>query len=113
MAAQLADSLVATEADRLEQAEAAVRNYCGWHIAPIAVDTVTITKPRSATFVLPSLYVTEVTSITRDGELLDDSTYTWSPAGVVTAYSGVWSGDELVVNFIHGHDPVPPGTRWY
>lgn len=105
--AELATTLTATEADRLEQAEALVRSFCGWHIAPSRTETVTVRGRGSKTLLLPSLYVTAVTSVTDDGTLLvDDTDYTWSDAGVITHASAF--GTELVeVAYSHGYTTPP------
>lgn len=106
MAAELALTLTASEADRLEQAEGVVRSYCGWHIAPSRTETVTVRSRGSAVVPLPSLHVTAVASVTRDdAALVLDDEYVWSEAGVLTvAYR--WA--TLVVEFTHGYEDVPP-----
>ena len=60
MPAELATSLAPTEADRLLQAEALVRGYCGWHIAPSRSETITVRTFGGTSVMLPSLLVTEV-----------------------------------------------------
>lgn len=107
MPAELATTLTATETQRLEQAEALVRAFCGWHIAPSRTVTVSVRGRGRATLLLPSLYVTAVTSVTDDGTLLvDDEDYTWSAAGIITHASAF--GAELVdVAFTHGYAAPP------
>jgi hypothetical protein len=104
--AELATTLAPSEADRLLQAEALVRSYCGWHIAPSRTDEVAVLP---ATFgqvaLLPSLHVTAVTSITEDGVTVDDSLYTWAPNGVLTRSWG-WNAS-VTVTFTHGYEEVP------
>lgn len=110
MPAELADTLTATEDERLEQAEALVRSYCGWHIAPSrSAETATVRGSDSALLFLPSLYVTEVTSVTRDGTLLAvDTDYVWNSAGILRVLGGgIWGDVDVVVVFTHGHD-FPP-----
>lgn len=104
----LATTLTATDAERLEQAEALVRGYCGWHIAPPREETVTLRGIRRAMLFLPSLYVTSVASVTDDGTALTvEDDYTWSPVGVLTRV-GYWSTGEVVVSFTHGYADPPP-----
>lgn len=107
MPAELADTLVSTEADRLLQAEALVRGFCGWHIAPSRTETLTVARPRSYTIGLPSLHVTAVASVTSDGTALLTTDYAWSEAGVLTGITDWWRGDSVVVAFTHGY-PLPP-----
>lgn len=108
MPAELAASLAATEADRLMQAEALVRGFCGWHIAPSRTETVTLLGNGTPILLLSSLYVTAVSSITEDGvalTLTDD--YRWSPAGVLTRV-GHWAHTKaVVVAFSHGYTTPP------
>jgi hypothetical protein len=103
--------------ERLMQAEAAVRSYCRWHIAGSREDTVTI-YPRTATDVLmlPSLYVTAVTSVTDGGTLLDPSAYRWTQDGYLRRTDGQWWSastvgssllDGIVVEFTHGYTEPP------
>jgi hypothetical protein len=104
---ELALDLAPSELDRLEQAEALVRAYCGWHIAPSREAEVTF---KAATFadslMLPSMYVTAVASVTEDGTaLVDVDDYNWSSNGVLTRY--YWRTAPIVVTFTHGYD-VPP-----
>jgi hypothetical protein len=131
--AELADTLTPTEDDRLAQAEAMVRSYCGWHIAPNRDDTLTLDGDGGTVLVLPSLNVTEVLSVTVQGIVLDPTDYAWSQAGFITrvpSYAnswntgytswsdGEWSGGwywwwpdaprSIVVELTHGYDPVPP-----
>jgi len=114
-----------------EQAMAAVRAYCGWHIAPSRDETLTLDGPGGTALVLPSLHVTDVVSVTENGTVLADGTdpdipadYSWSEAGIIqrgpagqTAWSGSWScGVSLwtrelrgiVVELTHGYDEWPP-----
>lgn len=106
--AELAESLTVTEADRLTQAEALVRAYCGWHIAPSrTVEDAVIRGSGTATILLPSLYVTAVAAINdNDTDLTVEDDYTWSAAGVVTRV-GYWSTDEVVVSYTHGYEEPP------
>lgn len=106
MAAELATTLTATDEERLEQAEALVRGYCGWHIAPSREETVTIRARCGRDLFLPSLHVTAVESVTDDGSLLAvEDDYRWTGSGVLTR--GYWSDTEVVVEFTHGYAEVP------
>lgn len=109
MPAELATSLVTTDADRLLQAEAVVRSYCGWHIAPSRADVELTLKPSNATVLtLPSLHVTEVT-VEEDGVELTDDEFAWDANGVLTRYPG-WCA-EVDVTFTHGYATVPADVQ--
>lgn len=105
--ADLAGSLVATEADRLDQAEALVRSYCGWHIAPPATEDIEVSASNSPILVLPTLKLTAVTGVTEDGTAVTDQ-FTWTSAGVLSRTYGGWTSGPVVVSVTHGYDPVPP-----
>ena len=105
---ELAATLTATEADRLLQAEALVRGFCGWHIAPSRTETVTLPGSRGGLLMLPSLHVTAVASIVSDSDpALTADDYDWSEAGVLTARTAPWSGRVVAVAFTHGYDTPP------
>lgn len=104
---ELAYTLEATDLDRLEQAEALVRAFCGWHIAPSREETVVIRATGGRILMLPSMYVTEVASVTNDATLLAfDDDYIWSTAGVV-ATGGCWGYELVTVEMTHGYDEPP------
>lgn len=108
MALELAGGLVATEAERLLQAEALVRSYCGWHIAPSREETVTIHTWGGTYLPLPSLHVTEVAAVAEAGvDLILDEGYAWlAPSSTMNRYSWGWDAD-VVVTFTHGYAEVP------
>lgn len=81
-----------------------VRSYCGWHIAPETTETVTA-EGMGATLLLPTLRLTDVVSISRDGEPVDMTGVTWKPNGIVVGCA-LGFGD-LEVTFTHGYDETP------
>lgn len=105
---ELALDLVADEVERLEQAEALVRGFCGWHIAPSR--TVTAGEIRAyggSTLFLPSLYVTAVSDVVdEDAPLVAEDDYTWSSAGVVTR-DGYWAEGIVTITYTHGYAEPP------
>ena len=92
----------------LEQAEQAVRDYCGWHVAPVVTETVTLDAYGTARLFLPSLKVRAVDAVTVDGTALDPSGYTWTEDGVLRRLDGaLWPhrGQSVAVTLTHGHEP--------
>lgn len=83
-----------SQADATARAEAEVRAYCGWHIAPEQTETLTLDGPGGPLLVLPSLHVVSVTSVAENGVELDPAGYAWSAAGVVrrTSSAATWNG---------------------
>ena len=110
MPAELATTLTATDAERLEQAEALVRGFCGWHIAPSRpAQTYRVRTYGGRDIFLPSLYVTAITSVTEAGTaLVVDDDYTWLANVSVLRRVGLWADDEeVVVTFTHGYTTPP------
>lgn len=114
MPVELVSTLAATDAERLLQAEAEVRSYCGWHIAPTRTEELTLDGPGTCTLLLPSLHVTAIASITEDGiALVADDDYIWSASGLVERVSTTtqyWSNKprSIVINLTHGWTTSPP-----
>lgn len=104
------DATPADETDRLYQAEALVRSYCGWHIAPSRVETFTLDGSGSPLMVLPTLRLTAVTSVTNDGVVVDPATLEWSEAGALRLPCWgywTWKYRGVVVEATHGYDKAP------
>jgi hypothetical protein len=105
----------------VEQAEAVVRAYCGWHVAPSVTEDATLDGPGTGTLLLPSLHVTGVDSIVEDGAELDPTTYAWSQAGTVRKSQYGWTvwrqvrwtdtPRGVVVTYTHGYDEWPPAVQ--
>lgn len=106
-----------SQADATARAEAEVRAYCGWHIAPQREDTLTLDGPGGPLLVLPSLHVVSVASVAENGTEVDPEGYAWSAAGVVrrTSSSLSWSSTGgwtdtyrgIVVTLTHGYADMP------
>lgn len=87
----------------LATAEAAVRAYCGWHVAPVKSETVTVWGGGDGVILVPSLHVVSVESVTVDGEPVTD--FTWREHG--TLHGRCWRG-RVEVSFTHGFDLGSP-----
>ena len=109
---ELATDLAPSETDRLLQAEAFVRAYCGWHIAPSRDETITLDGPGGLVLTLPSLHVTAITSVTENGTLLVEGTdYSWSSAGFIQRI-GWASGWDMAEDNLGGPNSVPAWGWW-
>lgn len=89
--------------DPVADAEAAVRAYCGWHIAPNREDTDTFRSHGGPVLLLKSLHVTAVASVTIGGAAIDAASYEWYPNGVLRRAAG-WPVGKVEVTFTHGYD---------
>lgn len=105
----LADYTAAAAAEILLQVQAAIRSYCGWHIAPSIQETVKLDGRGSRHLWLPSLYVTEVTAVSNEGTALTDVEYDWSESGYIESRYGCWTTRprQVEVEFTHGYDDIP------
>ena len=107
------ESLAATpegvDGDAWAAACAAVRAYCGWHVAPSVSETLTLDGSGTEFQLLPSLYVTDVAVVTELGNEVDAATYEWSQSGQLWRAGG-WLGHfrGLVVEITHGYETCPP-----
>lgn len=74
---------------------AAIRDFCGWHVAPVLPCVVSTTADDKILF-LPAKHVRSVDSVSAEGTLLDPSSYRWRRDGMVRlgcrpAHRGVWN----------------------
>lgn len=92
--------------DPVTEAEAAIRSYARWHIAPSKTDDVfTFRCEGGQAIVLPTLYLTAVTSVVVGGVTITD--FDWYPHGVL--WRSWWPVGVAVVTFTHGFDAADVG----
>jgi hypothetical protein len=98
----------ADPAQDLAAAEAAVRKYCGWHIAPVITQDLVLDGSGTASLFIKSLRVVDITAAECDGVTLDPATLEWSEAGFVRA-SCRWPDKLRAVKLTvrHGFDEAP------
>lgn len=108
------DKTAPETAQLLERGLAAVRRYCGWHVAPATTDAVTLTidGPGGRLLRLPTLrlIVDDDFAITEEGVELDVADLYVSERGMVTKKSGAfWSHKfgAITVTMNHGYDDAP------
>ncbi|MBV7412296.1 hypothetical protein KRX56_06085 [Dermabacteraceae bacterium TAE3-ERU27] len=73
-----------------EAAAAAIRAYCGWHVAPVLTETLTLDGNGTDTILLPSRQVCDIHTVTVNGQALSADCYEWSAAGMLRRIGGVW-----------------------
>jgi hypothetical protein len=89
----------------LKAAQQSVRSYCGWHIAPNITQTLKLDSYGARTLLLPSMHVTDISSLMINGvEMKDD--IDWSTAGTVKLRKGCFpdSPGAVTVTLKHGFD---------
>lgn len=88
-----ADDIAAASGGRIEATDArlasvcsavstAIRDYCGWHVAP-ALQCVVTTEVKTRIITLPAKLVTEVDSVSVAGSTLDADSFEWKRAGLL------------------------------
>lgn len=91
-------------ADPVAAATQAIRDYCGWHVAPVEEETLTLDGTGTDTLLLPSRLVVGVTSVKVRGEELPKDSYEWSTIGALRRLGNIWpdSYRSIEVDIKHG-----------
>lgn len=90
----------------LKAAQAAVRAYCGWHVAPQLTRTITVDSYGGQTLLLPTKHIVDVTNVTVSG--VDcTSNVQWSEAGILRLNNGCFPDGlrDVQVSLTDGYDP--------
>ncbi|HQV83153.1 MAG TPA: hypothetical protein PLX57_08610 [Ornithinibacter sp.] len=83
---------------------ATVRAYCGWHVAPLVTETVTLDGRGRCSYFLPTLRLVDLVSLAADGVAVDDPE--WSSMGEVRGvHSNKLRG--IVAEIVHGLEECP------
>lgn len=94
----------------LDGAAAAVIEYCGWHIAPVRTETVTVDGSGTRIQPLPTLNLVSLETITERGRTLDPAWIDWSANGLLEKRSGgVWTARRrgVTAEMTHGYATTP------
>lgn len=96
----------------LDQASGLVRDYCGWHIAPQVIEDVTVDGSGAAIQGLPTLYLTDVTAVSEDGDSVDLADVTWSQVGHLhRAKPWTCAFRAVTASIVHGYTVTPPAVQ--
>lgn len=98
----------------VDAAMAAVRNYCGWHIAPVQSDTAVLHCADRKTLYLPTRKLVSVQSVTQGGTAVDVASMTVETSGRLRRLPGYrysWLDQLITVAFTHGYDQLPPEVQ--
>ena len=89
-------------------AVSALRQACGWHVAPVVTSTARV-RAEGGVIVLPSLRVTRVVEVKWRGEVIDPACYELMPEPVIFLRGRYLSREPVVVEVIfeHGYDEMP------
>lgn len=86
-------------------AERAIREYCGWHIAPTVTETLTLDGPGGTLLRLPSMHVIDVAEVVDGGTPMTDPE--WSRDGMIRARCWSTRFRGVKVTLDHGYDECP------
>ncbi|MBF6064938.1 hypothetical protein IU494_30290 [Nocardia terpenica] len=106
---ELADYEAGSPELALHIANALVRDWCGWHIAPTVTETLVLNGPGTAVLMLPTLHLLDVHTVTENGHPVDLERVRWSGAGYLRRDIG-WTDCEggVRVGITHGWPDPPP-----
>lgn len=95
----------------LEAVTDEIRTYCGWHIAPVATETVTVDGSGSEVQGLPTLHLVDLVAVSEDGTDLTVADVQWSAAGYLRRPGYRWTTSlrGVVAEIEHGYAEVPAG----
>lgn len=87
-------------------AQAAVRRYAGWHIAPSISDTLTVDGYGGSALLIPSQHVTKLAKVMIGERDVTERVY-FSQAGTLVLTGGQWPDlpGSVTVELEHGYDP--------
>lgn len=96
----------------LDDAVAAVRSYCGWHVTPSQAGTEVIWSPDGRSLFLKTLALTAVTSVTQDSAGVNSTSYIFETYGLISRISGAFNGrTKVTVVYTHGLADWPADAK--
>lgn len=90
-------------------ATAGIRRYCGWHIAPVITEAVTLDGPGGRLLSFKTLRLVEILSLSERGEVLPVADLEWSELGNVMRRRGRWTDRfrGITAEIRHGYESAP------
>ncbi|EHK86389.1 hypothetical protein [Rhodococcus pyridinivorans] len=86
---------------QLGVASAAIRSYCGWHVTPVVIETVTLDGDGGTILSLPTLRLVSLVEVRVQGEAVED--VEWSSDGSLRGkWPDRWRSIEVTME--HGYD---------
>lgn len=89
----------------VQAAQAAIRAFCGWHVAPVLKETLVLDGTGTDTLLLPTMRIVNLLSVKVNGRNVTDQVR-WSEAGML---ENVWFPKQfraVEVTLQHGFDPT-------
>src|SRR5690606_21826214 len=75
----------------IDGATAAIRRYCGWHVAPVVTEEVILDGPGGRLLSFPTLRLVSIGALSEDGEAAVVADLEWSELGNVRKRCGRWT----------------------
>lgn len=94
----------------LDGTTAAVVEYCGWHIAPVLTESVSVDGTGTTIQTLPTLNLLSLDSVDENGLHLDVDRIDWSANGLLEKRSGgLWTARRrgVIAEITHGYETTP------
>jgi len=93
----------------IDGATAAIRRYCGWHVAPVVAESVTLDGPGGHLLSFPTLRLESITALSECGKVADVADLEWSELGNVRKRRGCWTDRfrGITATIEHGFESVP------
>lgn len=90
----------------VDGASAAIRRHCGWHIAPVLEESLTVDGPGGSVLHLPTGRLRSLVEVTDAGAPIPVEGLDASAAGMIERRSGSWSSrfSGVTARVRHGHD---------
>lgn len=88
----------------LESAEGALRDFCGWHVAPVIDETLVVDGNGRSKIKLPTQHIRAVTAVRIDGRDVTASVR-WSDAGMLEGPTFPRRFRSIEVDLSHGYEP--------
>lgn len=87
----------------------AIRLWCGWHVAPVITETLTLDGEGSPSLRIPSGRVLDVSAVRIDGETQPKDTWDFSQAGMLRLRHGTFPDRfrSIDVDLTHGYQTAP------
>ena len=89
----------------LQAAEGALRDVCGWHVAPVLTETLTVDGNGRSKLKLPTQHIRAVTEVRVDGRDVT-SNVRWSEIGMLEGLTFPRKFRSVEVDLVHGYEPA-------
>lgn len=101
----VSDMFFPTVTDPREFAQGAIRDYCGWHVAPVETETLTVDGNGRSLLLLPSGRIRKLLKVVVCGEDVTDRVRASARAGMIEGVKFPHRFGAVEVTLEHGYSP--------